>query len=124
MQHRPLGRSGLLVSEICLGTMNYGGTGRWKPVGELGLAEFEAQVGTAFDSGVNFIDTANVYSEGDSESLPGEALKKTGIAREELVIATKVRVRMGPGANNAGLSRRTHHGFGQRQPAPPATRSH
>ena len=105
MQYRVLGRSGLLVSEICLGTMTYGGKGRWKPIGQLGLSEVEAQIRTAFDSGVNFIDTANVYSEGDSESLLGQAMKNVGIPREELVIATKVRIRMGPGPNNVGLSR-------------------
>lgn len=105
MKYRLLGRSGLLVSEICLGTMTYGGKGRWKPIGQLGLDEVQAQIRTAFDSGVNFIDTANVYSEGDSESLLGQALKKVGIPREELVIATKARVRMGPGPNQVGLSR-------------------
>ncbi len=105
MQYRVLGRSGLLVSEICLGTMTYGGKGRWKPIGQLGLPDVKAQIKTAFDAGVNFIDTANVYSDGDSEALLGEALKHSGIAREELVIATKVRIRMGPGPNQVGLSR-------------------
>jgi aryl-alcohol dehydrogenase-like predicted oxidoreductase len=105
MHYRSLGRTGLLVSEICLGTMTYGGKGRWQPIGQLGLNEVEAQVRSAFDAGVNFIDTANVYSEGDSESLLGQALKKTGIPRDELVIASKVRIRMGPGPNQVGLSR-------------------
>ena len=105
MRYRLLGRSGLLVSEICLGTMTYGGAGRWAPIGQLGLPEVEAQIRTAFDAGVNFIDTANVYSDGDSEALLGEALKKTGIGRDELVIATKVRIRMGQGPNQVGLSR-------------------
>lgn len=105
MNYRPLGRTGLLVSEICLGTMTYGGKGRWQPIGQLGLADVQAQVKAAFDAGVNFIDTANVYSEGDSEALLGQALKKTGIARDELVIASKVRIRMGPGPNQVGLSR-------------------
>ena len=105
MRYRLLGRSGLLVSEICLGTMTYGGKGRWQPIGQLTLAEVEAQVKMAFDSGVNFIDTANVYSEGDSEALLGQALKNLRLPREELVIATKVRVRMGAGPNQVGLSR-------------------
>lgn len=105
MRYRLLGRSGLLVSEICLGTMTYGGSGRWKPIGQLGLSEVEGQIKTAFDAGVNFIDTANVYSDGDSEALLGKALKKTGIGRDELVIASKVRIRMGPGPNQVGLSR-------------------
>jgi aryl-alcohol dehydrogenase-like predicted oxidoreductase len=75
MRYRLLGQSGLLVSEICLGTMTYGGKGRWQPIGQLGLAEVEGQIKTAFDAGVNFIDTADVYSEGDSEGLVGQALK-------------------------------------------------
>jgi aryl-alcohol dehydrogenase-like predicted oxidoreductase len=105
MRYRLLGRSGLLVSEICLGTMTYGGKGRWQPIGTLGLAEVEAQLRTAFDAGVNFIDTADVYSEGDSETLVGQALKKIGRPRDEVVLASKVRIRMGPGPNQVGLSR-------------------
>ena len=105
MRYRLLGRSGLLVSEICLGTMTYGGKGRWAPIGKLGLSDVEGQVKQAFDAGINFIDTANVYSEGDSESLLGEALKNLRLPREELVVATKVRIRMGPGPNQVGLSR-------------------
>ena len=105
MKYRLLGRTGLFVSEICLGTMTYGGKGRWAPIGKLGLSDVQSQIKTAFDAGVNFIDTANVYSEGESESLVGEALAKLGLPRDELVIATKVRVRMGPGPNSVGLSR-------------------
>jgi len=105
MRYRLLGRSGLLVSEICLGTMTYGGKGRWQPIGTLGLPDVEAQIETAFSAGVNFIDTADVYSEGQSEELVGQALKKLAIPRDELVIATKVRIRMGPGPNQVGLSR-------------------
>jgi aryl-alcohol dehydrogenase-like predicted oxidoreductase len=100
-----LGRTGLFVSEICLGTMTYGGKGRWAPIGRLGLPEVQAQIKAAFDAGVNFIDTANVYSEGESERLVGEALASLGLPREDLVIATKVRVRMGPAPNRVGLSR-------------------
>ena len=105
MRYRLLGRTGLYVSEICLGTMTYGGKGRWAPIGRLGLAEAQAQIKAAFDAGVNFIDTANVYSEGESESLTGQALAKLGLPREDLVIATKVRVRMGPAPNRVGLTR-------------------
>ena len=105
MRYRLLGRSGLLVSEICLGTMTYGGKGRWQPIGQLGLADVEGQIKTAFEVGVNFIDTADVYSEGDSETLLGQALKNLKLPREELVIATKVRIRMGAGPNQVGLSR-------------------
>jgi aryl-alcohol dehydrogenase-like predicted oxidoreductase len=105
MRYRLLGRSGLLVSEICLGTMTYGGKGRWQPIGQLGITEVEAQIKAAVDAGVNFIDTADVYSGGDSEILVGQALKNLKLPREELVIATKVRIRMGPGPNQVGLSR-------------------
>ncbi len=105
MRYRLLGRSGLLVSEICLGTMTYGGKGRWAPIGQLGLQEVESQIGAAVDAGINFIDTADVYSEGMSEELVGQALKNLKLAREDLVVASKVRIRMGPGPNNVGLSR-------------------
>jgi aryl-alcohol dehydrogenase-like predicted oxidoreductase len=105
MRYRLLGRTGLYVSEICLGTMTYGGKGRWEVVGRLGLTEAQAQIKAAFDAGVNFIDTANVYSEGESEQLLGAALAKLGLPREELVIATKVRVRMGSTPNRVGLTR-------------------
>ena len=105
MRYRLLGRTGLYVSEICLGTMTYGGKGRWEVVGRLGVAEAQAQIKAAFDAGVNFIDTANVYSEGDSETIVGEALGKLGLPREDLVIATKVRVRMGAQPNRVGLTR-------------------
>jgi aryl-alcohol dehydrogenase-like predicted oxidoreductase len=105
MRYRLLGRTGLLISEICLGTMTYGGKGRWQPIGQLGLREVEGQIKTAVNAGINFIDTADVYSEGDSESLVGQALKNLNLPREELVIATKVRIRMGPGPNQVGLSR-------------------
>ena len=105
MRYRLLGRTGLFVSEICLGTMTYGGKGRWAPIGKLGLSDVEAQIRTAIDAGVNFIDTADVYSEGESEVLVGQALKNLKLSREDLVIATKVRIRMGPGPNQVGLSR-------------------
>ena len=105
MRYRLLGRTGLYVSEICLGTMTYGGKGRWAPIGQLGVADAQAQIKAAFDAGVNFIDTANVYSEGDSERIVGEALAKLKLPREDLVVATKVRVRMGPAPNRVGLTR-------------------
>ena len=105
MRYRLLGRTGLYVSEICLGTMTYGGKGRWEVVGKLGVAEAQAQIKAAFDVGVNFIDTADVYSEGESEKILGSALATLGLPREDLVIATKVRVRMGPQPNRVGLTR-------------------
>ena len=105
MRMKPLGRSGLYVSEICLGTMTFGGAGFWKVVGQLGDREVDKIVGGALDAGVNFVDTANVYSEGESETLLGKALGRLGRPRDQVVVATKVRGRMGPGANEVGLSR-------------------
>jgi aryl-alcohol dehydrogenase-like predicted oxidoreductase len=105
MRYRLLGRTGLYVSEICLGTMTYGGKGRWEVVGRLGLDDAQAQIKAAFEAGVNFIDTANVYSYGQSESLVGQALARLGLPREDLVIATKVRVRMEPQPNRVGLTK-------------------
>jgi aryl-alcohol dehydrogenase-like predicted oxidoreductase len=105
MRYRLLGRTGLYVSEICLGTMTYGGKGRWEVVGRLGPEDAKAQIKAAFEAGVNFIDTANVYSEGESEKLTGQALAALGLPREDLVIATKVRVRMGAQPNRVGLTK-------------------
>ena len=105
MRCHVLGKTGLFVSELCLGTMTFGGKGFWEVVGKLGTQEVEAIVGTALDGGVNFLDTADVYSEGESEKLLGGALRALGRPREQLVVATKVRGRVGPGPNQVGLSR-------------------
>ena len=105
MRYNSLGRTGLYVSELCLGTMTFGGQGFWQAIGALGTKEAETLVGTALDRGVNFIDTADVYSEGLAEQLLGSALKALGRPREELVIATKGRGRVGKGGNQVGLAR-------------------
>jgi aryl-alcohol dehydrogenase-like predicted oxidoreductase len=105
MRHRLLGRTGVYVSELCLGTMTFGGKGFWEVVGKLGASEAQNLVGTSLDAGVNFIDTADVYSEGESETLLGEALAALKRPRDQLVVATKVRGRTGPGPNQIGLSR-------------------
>jgi aryl-alcohol dehydrogenase-like predicted oxidoreductase len=105
MKMRALGRSGLYVSEICLGTMTFGGKGFWKAIGDLGEAAVDRIVGRALDGGVNFLDTANVYSDGESETLLGGALQRLARPRDQVVVATKVRGRMGPGPNQTGLSR-------------------
>jgi aryl-alcohol dehydrogenase-like predicted oxidoreductase len=105
MRYNLLGRTGLYVSELCLGTMTFGGKGFWEVVGKLGQTEAEALVGTALDGGVNFIDTADVYSEGESERLLGAALKSLARPREQVVVATKVRGTTGTGVNQVGLSR-------------------
>ncbi|MEO7994330.1 MAG: aldo/keto reductase, partial [bacterium] len=106
MHYRRLARTGLVVSELCLGTMTFAGRGFWTVVGSLGQAESEALVGQAFEGGINFVDTADVYSEGESERQFGQALKNLAHPREEVIVATKCRGRMGPGPNNVGLSRR------------------
>lgn len=106
MRMRRLGRTGLYVSELCLGTMTYGGKGFWEVIGKLGLDAVEGQLRTAFDAGINFIDTADVYHEGESERLVGQALARLGTPRERYVLATKVKGRTGPGANEVGLSRK------------------
>lgn len=106
MEQRILGRTGLYVSEICLGTMTWGGKGFWKVVGELSVETAVAHLKQAVDAGVNFVDTANVYHEGLSEKILGEAIKRLGIDRKDLVVATKVRGQMGPGKNDLGLSRK------------------
>jgi aryl-alcohol dehydrogenase-like predicted oxidoreductase len=105
MRYNVLGTTGLYVSELCLGAMTFGGKGFWEVVGKLGSKEVEGLVGTALDAGVNFIDTADVYSEGESERLTGGALAALGRPREQVVVATKVRGRTGPGPNQVGLSR-------------------
>jgi aryl-alcohol dehydrogenase-like predicted oxidoreductase len=105
MHYRPFGKTGLYVSELCLGTMTFGGKGFWKAIGTLSATEVEKFFGIAFDAGVNFIDTADVYSEGESEILTGAALASLGRPRDQTVLATKVRGRTGPGPNQVGLSR-------------------
>jgi aryl-alcohol dehydrogenase-like predicted oxidoreductase len=104
MEYRQLGKSGLRVSTITLGTMGFGGTGWATPVGTIDVEGARKQIGLARDAGVNLIDTADVYSNGLSEEIVGQAL---GSDREDVLLATKVRMPMGDGPNDAGLSR--HH---------------
>src|SRR5579859_5535284 len=105
MRYRVLGKTGLYVSELCLGTMTFGGKGFWEVVGKLGAKEVEGFLGASFDAGINFVDTADVYSEGESERLLGRALGALNRPRDQIVVATKVRGRTGPGPNQVGLSR-------------------
>ncbi len=105
MRYNQLGNTGVLVSELCLGTMTFGGRGFWETIGKVPQEEVNQLVKTAIDGGINFIDTANAYSEGLSETMLGKSLKDLGINRQQLVITTKVRIRMGPGTNQVGLSR-------------------
>ena len=106
MKYRQLGGTGLFVSELCLGTMTYGGKGFWSVIGKLDATAVAGQLKKALDAGVNFLDTADVYHEGESERLVGEAIRAVGVKRGDLVIATKVRGRSGPGPNDVGLSRK------------------
>lgn len=106
MRYRRLGHSGLFVSELCLGTMTFGGSdGMWGQIGQLQQDDADQLVKTALDAGINFIDTANVYASGRSEEILGTSLKNLGIAREDVVIATKVNGTMGAGPNAMGSSR-------------------
>ena len=106
MRHKPLGRTGLFVSELCLGTMTFGGgAGIWAQIGNLQLADAERLIGQAVDAGINFIDTADVYAGGASEQITGQALRNLKVPRESVVIATKVFGETGPAANARGNSR-------------------
>ncbi|HSY08131.1 MAG TPA: aldo/keto reductase [Steroidobacteraceae bacterium] len=106
MRMKKLGGTGLVVSEICLGTMTFSnGEGFWGAIGNTDQATATGIVKSALDRGVNFIDTADVYSNGLAESMTGQALKSLGLPRDAFVLATKVLGRMGPGANQSGLSR-------------------
>lgn len=107
MKYNLLGNTGLSVSELCLGTMTFGGSngGMYAEIGKVQQTDANALVKAAVDAGINFIDTADVYSSGEAEQIVGQSLKDNGIRRDEIVIATKVRGQMGDGANNAGLSR-------------------
>jgi aryl-alcohol dehydrogenase-like predicted oxidoreductase len=106
MRMRKLGNTGLIVSELCLGAMTFGpGSGMFAPIGQLDQKAVDDIVRTAIDGGINFIDTADVYHLGQSEIMTGQALRNLGIPRQQIVVATKVLARMGPGPNQGGLSR-------------------
>lgn len=107
MRYRKLGQTGLFVSELCLGTMTFGGEGNvWSQIGTLQQNEADRLIAHALDAGINFIDTADVYSEGLSEIMTGQALKNLKIPRENVVVATKVFGETGTkSANSRGLSR-------------------
>ena len=107
MRYRQLGRSGLFVSEICLGAMTFGGGsgGIWSMIGDLDQQAVNAVMSQALRAGVNFIDTADVYSQGVSERLGGQSLKDLGVKRSDVIVATKVYGDMGNGPNDRGASR-------------------
>ena len=106
MKYKTLGDSGLLVSTLCLGTMTFnGGEGFWKAIGTVDQAGADEIIKAAIEAGINFFDTADVYSEGESERTLGQSLKNLNIARKDVVLATKVYGRVGPGRNDIGASR-------------------
>jgi aryl-alcohol dehydrogenase-like predicted oxidoreductase len=104
VEYRTLGASGLKISVLTMGTMTFGGTGGFASVGSTGVDDARRQVDLCLEAGVNLIDTADVYSDGLSEEIVGQVLRGR---RDEVLVATKVRMAMGPGPNDAGLSR--HH---------------
>ena len=106
MKYNRLGQTGLFVSELTLGAMTFGGSGgMWSTIGGLQQDAATSLVKTAFDAGVNFFDTANVYSNGISEQMTGQAFRDLGLKRSEYVIATKALGPMGEGVNDRGASR-------------------
>jgi len=103
MKYRPLADTGVFVSELCLGAMTFGGQGQmWEVIGGLDQKAVDGIVHRALEAGINFVDTADVYSAGESETMVGKALAGR---RDEVVLATKIRGRMGNGPNQVGLSR-------------------
>lgn len=106
MRYNQLGRTGLFVSELCLGTMTFGGNdGIWQHIGDLQQADAERLIGRALDAGINFIDTADVYANGVAEQMTGQALKNLKVSRDSVVVATKVFGQTGDSVNARGASR-------------------
>src|ERR1700748_2045574 len=106
MKYNTLGPTGLLVSEICLGTMTFApGEGMWKSISGVEQNLADQLLKRSFDAGVNFVDTADVYTNGESEKTLAQAIKNIGLARKDIVIATKAFGRTGPGRNDVGASR-------------------
>jgi aryl-alcohol dehydrogenase-like predicted oxidoreductase len=113
MQYKTLGDTGLLVSTLCLGTMTFGGgqdtamadARIWKMIGDTDQSEADSLIKASIDAGINFFDTADVYSGGQSERTLGQSLRNLKIPRQDVVIATKVFGRVGPGRNDVGASR-------------------
>jgi aryl-alcohol dehydrogenase-like predicted oxidoreductase len=101
-----LGRTGLFVSELCLGTMTFGpGEGTWQAIASLDQSDADRLVGRAIERGINFLDTADVYTDGASERITGQALRNLKVKRESVVVATKAYGRTAPGPNGSGAAR-------------------
>jgi len=106
MKYKQLGNTGLLVSQLALGTMTFtGGKDHYKIVGSVGQKEADRMIEKCVDAGINFFDTADIYAEGESETILGQSFRNLGIAREDVVIASKAAGRTGTGRNDVGASR-------------------
>ena len=106
MDYKQLGNTGLLVSRLCLGTMTFSdGSGIYQHIGNVGQDEADALVKASLDAGINFFDTADIYSYGQSEQTLGQAFRNVGVDRKDVVLATKGYMRQGPGRNAVGASR-------------------
>ena len=106
MKYNTLGHTGILVSELCLGTMTFAsGEGMWKPIAGVEQNLADELLRLSLDAGINFVDTADVYTNGESEKVLAQAIANLGIARKDIVIATKAYGRTGPGRNDIGASR-------------------
>ena len=105
MRYRLLGHTGLYVSELCLGTMTFGAQGFWQVMGGLQQIDVNTLVKESFNAGINFYDTANVYSLGQSEQLLGEAIRQVGLPRDEIIVATKSTGIVDESPNGRGQSR-------------------
>src|ERR1700743_1603355 len=106
MRYKPLGNTGLLVSQLCLGTMTFSsGQGVYKHIGNVGQVEADDLVRASIEAGINFFDTADVYAFGESETTLGQSFRNLEVARHEVVVATKGYTRTGQGRNEVGASR-------------------
>jgi aryl-alcohol dehydrogenase-like predicted oxidoreductase len=106
MKYNTLGHTGLLVSELCLGTMTFAvADGVWKPIAGVDQKLADELVKASIDAGINFVDTADVYTNGESEKVLAQSIADLGIARKDIIIATKAYGRTGPGRNDVGASR-------------------
>ena len=107
MEYRTLGRSGLRISRLSLGAMTFGaGSGIWGEIAGLDRAQAARLVAVAAEQGINLIDTADAYSQGKSEEVVGQVLSDLGLDETRMLVATKVRLRTGPGPNEVGLGRK------------------
>ena len=106
MEYKQLGNTGLIVSRLCLGTMTFSdGSGVYQHIGDVGQDDADALVQQCVESGINFFDTADIYSHGTSERTLGQAFRNLALERHDVVLATKGYMRMGPGRNSVGASR-------------------